>query len=51
MDNWQEILKAYAQGPELLSRAVDEIPEEILDQAFGDENWSIRAIIQFQKGN
>lgn len=45
MENWQEILEAYARGPELLSHAIDEIPEEILDRALDDVNWSIRAII------
>lgn len=45
MDNWQEILETYAQGPEILSRAMDEIPEELLDQSLDNENWSIREII------
>ena len=45
MDNWQEILNAYAQGPELLVSALKDIPEELLGQALDEENWSIRAII------
>jgi len=45
MDNWREILEAYAGGPDILSRAVAELPEEILDQVLNEENWSIRAII------
>lgn len=45
MDNWQEILTAYAQGPELLVGAVQDIPDELLGLALDEENWSIRAII------
>jgi uncharacterized damage-inducible protein DinB len=45
MDNWQEILEAYARGPEILSQAIDEIPEEFLDQSLDENNWSIREII------
>ncbi len=45
MDNWQEILEAYAGGPDILSRVVGELPEEVLDQTLDDENWSIREII------
>lgn len=45
MDNWQDIIEAYTQGPELLSHAIDELPKEIVDQALDDENWSIREII------
>jgi hypothetical protein len=45
MDNWQEILEAYARGPELLSRTLEDIPEEFLELALDEENWSIREII------
>jgi len=45
MDNWQEILEAYAWGPELLSRTLEGIPEEFLELALDEENWSIREII------
>lgn len=44
MEDWNEILNAYAQGPELLIQAVTELPAELLDQSLGEENWSIREI-------
>ena len=45
MDNWQEILNGYARGPELLSSALEDIPDDRLGLALDEENWSIRAII------
>ena len=45
MDNWQEILNAYAQGPELLVGALEDIPDNLLGLALDEENRSIRAII------
>jgi len=45
MNNWQEILNDYTQGPELLASALKDIPDELLGQALDEENWSIRAII------
>lgn len=45
MVNWQEILEAYSRGPEILSRTLEDLPEESLDLALDDKNWSIRAII------
>jgi len=45
MENWPGILKAYSQGPEILSDAIVEIPDEDLDKALDDENWSIREIV------
>jgi len=45
MENWNEILEAYALGPEILSRILVDIPDESIDLALNKENWSIRGII------
>ena len=45
MDNWHNILEAYARGPDLLSSAVEDLPEEHLELTLDEENWSIREII------
>ena len=46
MDNWKEILDAYAMGPEILCHAVQGIPIELIDRSLDDQNWTIREIIQ-----
>ena len=44
MKAWNGVLDACAREPEFLIRAVNEIPEKLLDQSVDNEKWSIREI-------
>jgi len=45
MQEWQELLKEYQKGPERLTKIIQKLPENSLDQSVDKDSWTIRQII------
>ncbi len=41
----EEILRQYAEGPEMVARSIQGLAEEQLDLKLGAESWSIRQLV------